>query len=333
MKKLSTYLIKKSEIEKLFGLKDAISAVEKVFKLYAKGKTQMPPKIYIDFKKGDLRIMPASIPPLNAAGLKVVNVHPNNKFLPTVMALIILVDPETGFPLVVMDGKYITDLRTGAAGALAAKYLARSDSKIAGFVGAGRQAETQLEGLMTVFPELKKIFVYDISQEKTKKFCEKYSKKYNLEAVPTDSVKIAVQDSDVVVTTTPSRKPIVKANYVKPGTHINAIGADAAGKQELESILAKKSKIVIDNWAQASHSGEINVPLTKGIIKKKDIYGELGEILIGKKKGRQNQKEITIFDSTGLAIQDIACAISVYNKITSDKKLEKSLKKIMFLDN
>jgi alanine dehydrogenase len=123
----------------------------------------------------------------------------------------------------------------------------------------------------------------------------------------------------------------VKEIYVKAGTHINAIGADAAGKQELESQLTKKSKIVIDNWEQASHSGEINVPLTAGIIGKKDIYGELGEIIIGKKRLR-NQKDITIFDSTGLAIQDIACAAFIYKKVKSNKKLQKSLKRIKFLD-
>ena len=331
MKKLSTYLIKKSEIEKVFNLKDAILTVEKVFRLYAKGETQMPAKIYLDFQKGDLRCMPAYIPPLKAAGLKVVNVHPNNKILPTVMALIILVDPNTGFPLVIMDGKYITDLRTGAAGAIAAKYLARQDSKIAGFIGAGKQAETQLEGLMIVKPNIKKFFVYDIKLEKAKQFSEKFSKKYNIKGVQVDSPKTAVANADIVITTTPSRKPIVKANYIKPGTHINAIGADAAGKQELESKLTKKSKIIIDNWEQTSHSGEINVPLAKKIISKRDIYCELGEILIGKKKGRVNQREITIFDSTGLAIQDIACANFIYNKILSNKKM-KNFKKIKFLD-
>lgn len=332
MKNLSTYLIKKSEIEKIFDLKNAISVVEKVLKLYAENKTQMPAKIYLDFEKGDFRCMPAYIPSLKVGGLKVVNVHPNNKTLPTVMALIILLDPDTGFPLVVMDGKYITDLRTGAAGAIAIKYLSRQNSKTVGFIGSGRQAETQLEALMITKPKIKEIFVYDINLEKAKNFCEKYSQRYNLKAIPADSVETALKSADIVITTTPSRIPVVKENYIKPGTHINAIGADAAGKQELESSLTKKSKIVIDNWEQASHSGEINVPLSQGIISKKDIYAELGEIILGKKKGRENQKEITIFDSTGLAIQDIACAGFVYNKIKSNKKLEKSLKKIRFLD-
>jgi len=120
--------------------------------------------------------------------------------------------------------------------------------------------------------------------------------------------------ADVVVTTTPSTKPIVKKQHIRPGTHINAIGADAAGKQELEAGILRDAKIVIDDIHQASHSGEINVPLSQGLIKSEEIYGMLGEVVAGMKKGRENDKEITIFDSTGLAIQDIICAKLVYDK-------------------
>jgi alanine dehydrogenase len=139
-------------------------------------------------------------------------------------------------------------------------------------------------------------------------------KKLNLDIHLVDDLEEAME-VDILVTTTPSKKPIVKKKYIKPGTHINAIGADAKGKQELEGEVLKNAKIIVDEIEQASHSGEINVPLSKGLIKIDEIYGTLGEIVAGLKKGRENDEEITIFDSTGLAIQDIICAKSIYEKI------------------
>ena len=319
-----TYIITQEEIKKVLTIDDAIKAVEKAFGEYALGNAQMPPKSYLSFPKGDLRSMPAYLAYNNIAGIKSVNVHPFNKKLPTVMAIILLVDPSNGYPLAVLDGTYITNMRTGAAGAVAAKYLSRKDAKVAGFIGTGKQARTQLAGLLEV-RLLKEIKAYDINKEKLAAFCEEASKKYSIQSRAT-SIEEAT-NSDIVVTTTPVREPIVKADWIKEGCHINAIGADAAGKQELESSILKKAKIVIDNWEQASHSGEINVAfsqggiINKGIIKKEDIYAELGEIVAGKKPGRQNDKEITIFDSTGLAIQDISTAFFVYNKLDKAKLL------------
>lgn len=300
-------------------MSDTLKVVEKAFCEYARGNVQMPPKSYLSFPKGDLRSMPAYLAYNNIAGIKSVNVHTFNKELPTVMAIILLVDPSNGYPLAVLDGTYITSMRTGAAGAVAAKYLSRKDAKIAGFIGAGEQAKTQLAGLLEV-RSLKEIKAYDVDKEKASAFCEEASKKYNLCSTVLGIEEAA--NADIVITTTPVRKPIVKADWIKEGCHINAIGADAAGKQELESGILKKAKIVIDNWEQASHSGEINMAVSQGIITKKDVYAELGEIVAGKKPGRQNDKEITIFDSTGLAIQDISTAFLVYNKLDKTKLLK-----------
>ena len=135
----------------------------------------------------------------------------------------------------------------------------------------------------------------------------------NINVSPVKTIEEATA-ADIVVTTTPSRKPVIEKRHIKPGTHINAIGADAKGKQELEAAVLKNAKIVIDNLEQASHSGEINVPLSEGLIGVEEIYGTLGEVVAGMKKGRENDEEITIFDSTGLAIQDIVCAEIVYKK-------------------
>ncbi len=232
--------------------------------------------------------------------------------LPTVMALIILISPETGAPVAIMDGTYLTDVRTGAAGGIAAKYLARKDSKVIGLVGAGNQAKTQLEALCEVFePELVKI------TSRTKESCEQFIREM-AEFVPCEiryeeSIE-KVCNCDILVTTTPTRKPIVKASWIKAGTHINAIGADAVGKEELDPELLIRSKIIVDDMVQALHSGEVNVPLSKHYISENDIHAQLGEVMVGLKPGRTSEEEITIFDSTGLAIQDVATAHLVYER-------------------
>ena len=298
--------------------------------MYGEGKVQMPPKVYLSFPKGDLRCMPVYIPDLNIAGVKNVNVHPANKDLPTVMATITLIDPETGFPVAIMDGTLITKMRTGAAGAVAAKFLSREDSKTAAFIGTGVQARTQLEALLIVRPSVSKIIPYDVEAESMENFIQHVKARYALDAEAADSVEKAVAEADIVTTTTPVRKPIIKAQYIAKGTHINAIGADAPGKEELEIELLKRARVVIDNWEQSSHAGEINVAVSENIIGREDIYADIGEIVTGKKAGRENSEQLTIFDSTGLAIQDIYSACMIYRALVSQHEAE--LEKIAFFD-
>jgi alanine dehydrogenase len=315
---LKVLLFTKQEVEKLISMRDAIDAVERAFKSKALGKVQMPPKPYVYFNKygGDFRTMPAYLEEEDIVGVKIVNVHPKNpkKYgLPSVMAVILLLDPKTGAPLSVMDGTWLTNLRTGAGGAVAAKNLARKDSSVVGMIGAGAQARTQLRGLCEVF-KIKLCKVMEPNVEKVKKYSEEMSKELGIEVKPVESIEETVRDSDVVVTTTPVASPIVKSEWISPGTHINAIGADAPGKEELDPAILKKAKVVVDDIEQASHGGEINVPLSQGLISSADIYAELGDIMIGKKQGRTSADEITVFDSTGLAIQDVSTAHHVYKK-------------------
>ena len=260
--------------------------------------------------------------------MKNVNAHPRNKDIPAVMATITLIDPDTGFPIAIMNGTHITKMRTGAAGAVAAKYLSREDSEVAGFVGAGVQARTQLEALLITRSNVSKIMVYDINEVNMKQFAEEARTKYGLQVECACSVRNTVEKADIVITTTPVRTPIIKAEYIRRGTHINAIGADARGKQELDSEILKQARIVIDNWEQASHGGEINVPLSEGLIGREDIYADIGEIVCGKKSGRESAEQITVFDSTGLAIQDISVASEIYRKLMSENKLAAKLEKV-----
>jgi len=295
---------------------EAIIAVEKAFQDHGMGQTQMPPKSYLYFSRydGDLRTMPAYLEGQDLAGVKIVNVHPRNPEigLPTVMALLVLNSSQTGAPLAIMGATYLTSMRTGAAGAVAARTLARQNSHVVGIIGAGVQARTQLLGLSRHF-HIEQVIVSDSSLERAQSFKDDIRPYLNCDCLTTACPEDACQ-CDILVTTTPSRRPLVQDKWIRAGTHINAIGADARGKQELESSLTKRAKVVVDDLTQAVHSGEVNVPITEGLMAPQDIYAQIGEILTGKKEGRVSDEEITIFDSTGLAIQDVAAGNAVYKK-------------------
>ncbi|MBA4396968.1 MAG: ornithine cyclodeaminase family protein [Syntrophus sp. (in: bacteria)] len=315
---MKTLIITKREIEEVLTPSVANRTVEKAFKAYGLGQADMPAKSYLYFENGDLRSMPAYIhgQGFDIAGIKSVTVHPENARynLPAVMAVIILTDPKTGFPLAIMDGTYLTGIRTGASGAVAAKYLSRKSSRTAGFVGCGVQARTQLACTLEV-RKLKTVKIWQFTPEDRyapafKKWVEKT---YKLETIISPDIDEITTGVDILFTTTPAHEALV--HKVSPGTHINAIGADAQGKQEIDYKILKQARIVIDDWAQASHSGEINVPLRRKQLTKKDIYAGLGDIVAGTQKGRASKEEITLFDSTGLAIQDVSCAWVVYQAL------------------
>jgi alanine dehydrogenase len=315
---MKTLVITKEEVSDVLTPKVTNRTIEKAFRAYGLGQADMPPKSYLFFKKGDLRAMPAYIhgQGFNIAGVKSVNVHPENgRFdLPTVMAVIVLVDPKTGFPLALLDGTYLTMMRTGGAGAVALKYLSRKTSRVAGFVGSGIQARTQLGCAMEV-RGITAIKVWQRNRNSTSapELCRWAEETFGLKASISREIDDVTTGVDILFTTTPSRKPIV--TRVSPGTHINAVGADAPGKQEISPQVLKGAKVVVDDWRQASHSGEINVALSRRQFRRKDLHGELGEIVAGAKPGRTTEEEITVFDSTGLAIQDMACASVVYKEI------------------
>ena len=314
------------EIKKLLSFSEVVEAVESAFKEKGLGRVQMPAKIYLYYTKygGDLRAIPSFLEDLNISAVKIVNVHPENPIkngLPTVMAVITLIDPSTGAPIAIMGGTTITNMRTGAAGGIAAKYLARKSSKVVGLVGAGAQARTQLMALLQMSNELEEVRVWSRTEETKEKFVAEIRQAYGhvVRIISASSVGKTVEGADVIVTTTPSRAPLVRDDMVSAGTHITCIGADAVGKEELDPNILKRAKIVVDDWAQASHSGEINVPLNRGMITKENVWAEIGEIAAGLKPGRQRQDEITVFTSTGLAIQDAVTAKIAYSKAIAAK--------------
>jgi len=311
---MATIILTRNDVLELIDMNSVIQSVEGAFRDLYYGKAQMPAKVYIAVEKGDFRAMPAALP--GAAGVKWVNVHPDNpcRGMPTVMGLMIYSDPETGYPLAIMDATEITAYRTGAAAAIAAKFMARPGSCSLGLVGAGRQAYTQLEAHNLIF-SFNEIFVFDIDRGRAEALIKTYPY-LPLAFKPLETVCLC----DIICTTTPARNPVVKLEMLKPGVHINAVGADAAGKQELDPEILLNGRVVVDDFTQSIKAGEINVAVSQGLYQPAQIAATLSEIIAGVKSGRVNEEQITVFDSTGIAIQDIAVARSVYQQAKHSTK-------------
>ncbi|MBT5953710.1 ornithine cyclodeaminase family protein [bacterium] len=312
----SLFYIPSSVVHKFLDTPTSIDIVKKAFCDYAIGQSHMPPKMYLDLPQfnGDFRAMPAYIEN-GYAGMKWVNSHNNSRSaLPSVMALFLLNDPKTGQPLAIIEASSLTNIRTGASGGLAAAYLSKPGASRLSLIGAGNQAFFQAKAIICA-SNLTHISIFDLDVNVATSLKEKLKFLFSGKVTIETSIQHSVESADIIVTTTPSRSPLIKKEWVMPGTHINAIGADAEGKQELDPELLRSSIIVVDDFEQASHSGEINVPISNKIISKSNIRGTLGEILTNNQQGRINSSEITIFDSTGLAVQDLESASHVFLEV------------------
>jgi ornithine cyclodeaminase/alanine dehydrogenase len=311
-------ILSQQEVKLCLPMSKAIQAVREAYIAFAKGQVKMPPVMHLDVSQynGEIDIKSGYIEDFGLIGTKIASgFYDNHKLgLPPGIAIIILMDLKTSMPLAIMDGTYVTAYRTGAAGAVAANVLAKKDSEIIGVVGAGTQARMQILALREIF-SLKEVKVWDINTAARDLYSKEMSEQLNITVEPVDSVKDAVVESDIVVTVTPSKKALVMKDWIKKGTHINAIGADGPGKQELDPMIIKVAdKVVVDSLKQCRIIGEIQHALKNGLIKEANIHAEIGQILIGEKKGRESDNEITLFDSTGLAAQDIAAANIVYKQ-------------------
>lgn len=298
---MDTLLLTRRDLEQVAQMSDVVAAVEAAFLAHARGQAQMPPKVYLSLPEheGDFRAMPSSMD--GAAGVKWVNSHPRNPErhgLPAVMGVYILSDPATAYPRAILDGTLLTALRTGAAGAVASKYLAKEGAKTLGFVGCGVQSGYLLEAHRAVFGDALEVLCADLRPEAAEALAERSGGRV--------ATMAEAAGADIVCTSTPGTRVAVEAAWITPGAHINAMGADAPGKQELESAVLRAAQIVIDEHHQAEHSGEINVALTRAEIHVDDIRGTLGQLIDGQLE--LDRAATTLFDSTGLAIQDVAVA-------------------------
>ncbi len=291
-------------------LSEVIDRLRVALKSFARGDAQMPAKNYLYFESsgGDLRTMSSYVPEFDLATVKIVNAHPNNPdqhHLPTVMALLVAVDPETGYPRAVMDATEITAVRTAAVSAVATDLLAPPDAHTLGIIGAGAQAPYQIQGQLIVRP-IDRVYLYDISPDHARELARRVREDYpDLEVEVLERAEGLLEHCRIITSTTPSTRPVIEFDELPDSLHVNAMGADAPGKQEWPEKLVKRSRVVIDDWSQASHSGEINKLVTRGELSRDDVLGSLGELLVDPPEGPLDR---TLFDSTGLAIQDTTAA-------------------------
>jgi alanine dehydrogenase len=291
--------------------------VEQAFKLHAEGKALKTGLLHINSTAGEFHIKAGGL--LN--GRSYFGVKVNGGFfqnaarfgLPNIQGAILLCDGENGSPLAIMDSLEIIRKRTGAATAVAAKYLARPDSSFVTICGCGAQAKTQLRAIHSVLP-IKHAYAYSRSEKSMSEFAYDMSTELEISVKPTRNLHRAIKESDVCVTCTPAKEYFIREEYISPGTFIAAVGADSPDKQELEPNLLATSKVVVDILDQCASVGELHHAIKDGLMGRADVHAELGEVVAGKKPGRTSNDEITIYDSTGTALQDVAAAAAIYEK-------------------
>ncbi len=306
-----------NDIKRLINMDEALERVEKVFVQYSAGETVMPqrPNIGVEDHYGNLLFMPAYIKGSEYLGCKIVSVYPNNpaKGKKTIYSVLVLNDSSTGEPIAIMDAELITAYRTGAVTGVAAKYLAVKDAETVSIWGGGVQAKQQLEAICKV-RNIRKVFVFDINKDNRERFVEEMKASLGINVVGADDEEEAVSQSDILITATTSSKPVFKTCNLKPGAFVSAIGGSTQQKQEIPETVMNMAKIIVDGYGAAMvDAGDIVIPMSKGLITRNDIKGELGEVITGKVV-RNSDDEIILFKSVGLAIQDITVASWLYEQ-------------------
>ena len=317
MKPEATLLVRRSDVEELLSLPDCIDAVEEVLRLQGQGKIPRSEILAVKTPNGGLHVKATLLPRGQSYIVAKLNTNfPGNRTrsrLPTIQGLIAVYDAENGRTLAVLDSVEITIKRTAAASAVAAKYLARKDSSVATICGCGEQGRAQLRAIQSVVP-LKKIYAFDLNEHTMTELANQLSAELKIDIEPTRDLPSAIQKSDVCVTCTTASEFFVRKEDVAPGTFIAAVGADDAYKQEIDPALIASAKVVADSLNQSCAIGDTHHAIAKGLMRKEDVYAELGEIVAGKKSGRTTDDEIIIFDSTGVAMEDAVAAAAVYEK-------------------
>jgi alanine dehydrogenase len=317
MKPDEILLLTSRDIQSLLTLDECIAAVEHAFRLYGEGKAVPPGVLSMHTGDGGFHVKTGLLDlDRSYFAAKVNGNFPKNGIrfgLPTIQGVIVLCDSANGTPLAVMDSGEITSLRTGAATAVAARYLARRDSRIVTICGCGNQGRVQLKALSRVC-QLRTVFAYDNSEAQALRFAQELASDLKIPVTPVADLAAATRQSDICVTCTPSGQPLLARDDVRPGTFVAAVGADNPGKQELHPNLMAKNKIVSDLLEQCAVMGDLHHALDAGVLTRADVHAELGEVVAGKKPGRESNEEIIIFDSTGMALQDVAAAAFLYQK-------------------
>lgn len=312
-------VLKMEDTKKVLSMEKVIETVEEVYRAKSVGDTVVFPLVFHEFNPGiaDMDIKSGWLKGSQIFGLKLVSWFGKNpeKGLPSLVGTVLIFDANTGAPVGLLDGSHITGMRTGAAGAIGAKLLARKDSKKLLVVGAGHIATFQIAATLQCFPQLEEVMVYDamdfpnavrfVDAIKDKLEEDFHMKASGVKFTAVGDVQAATGQSDIIITVTPSKQPIIMKEWVKPGTHFSCIGADMSGKEEVDPEIFKDARVFTDDMPQCMNVGEIEVPVAEGILKEEDIAGEIGDILTGKAEGRENDSQITVFDATGTALLDL----------------------------
>lgn len=312
-----TLILTRRDVATLLSIEECTKAVEHVFRLYGEGKTQAPGVLGVQAQDGGFHIKAGVLQLNRPYFVAKINANfpqnPKRLGLPTIQGVIVLSDADNGYPLAVMDSTEITAQRTAAATAVAAKYLARPESKTLTICGCGVQGRISLRALRVLFP-LEQVFVYDADSTRSEKFAEDLSTELGITIKAVDELEYATLQSDICVTCTPSRQFFLKQDHIAPGTFVAAVGADNEYKQELDPTLLAGSKVVVDLVEQCATIGELHHALKQKVMTKDQVHAELGEVVAATKPGRTTSEEVIVFDSTGMALQDVVTSALVYEK-------------------
>jgi len=312
-----TLLLHHNDIAQLLSFEECIAAVEKIFRLQGGGEVPTSKILGIPASHGGLHVKAALLPGNKSYVVAKANSNfPGNaqQFgLPTIQGVIVIFDADNGYPRAVLDSTDITIKRTAAASAVAAKYLARTNSSVGTICGCGQQGGAHLRALHAVLP-LKKIYAFDLNQRAAKNLATEVGNELELEIETVRDLRHAIQESDICVTCTPSRQFFVRKEDVSPGAFIAAVGADNEYKLEIDPALMASCKVVVDSLEQCSTIGDLHHAISAGLMRPENVYAELAEVVAGQNAGRTSEDEIIIFDSTGVAIEDAITAVAVYEK-------------------
>jgi len=319
-------ILTSEEVRKLINMTECIEIVEKAFIEHANGMAYMPNHSIEPEEDGITVVMPAYLKESKILGCKTVSFYRNSeKNHPSIVSKIALQDTDTGEITCLMDGNFITSLRTGAASAVATKHLATDKkSMVLAVFGSGTEARTQLEAILCV-RNIIKINIFSTNKKSAEKFANEIKTKYNIETIITDNAELAVKNADIICTSSASKNSIFNSNIIKEGVHINSIGGSADEINEIDTMLVSKSKFIGESYeSEINVTGDLSIPLKEDTVLNNKLYSTIGEIANGATPGRINDDEVTIFKSTGLTIQDTAVADYIYKKA-----IEKGIGKII----
>jgi alanine dehydrogenase len=314
-------IINQKEVEELLTMRECIGLMEKVLMSLAKGEAILPlrPVMWLPEKNGALALMPSYLANPASMGVKVISVFPANTTTEydSHQGVILLFETVNGRLLAIVDATSVTAIRTAAASGAATKILAREDANDLAILGSGVQAKTHLEAML-VSRNIRNVRVWSPNKDHLRDFVQRESKRHNIEIKAAKTAEEAIRGADLICTTTSSKEPVLNFDWLSPGAHINAIGACVPTTRELDSTTIVRSRLYVDRFESAlNEAGDFLIPKKEGLIDENHIQGEIGEVLIGRKKGRSSRDEITIFKSLGIAVEDLASANFLYEQASS----------------